>query len=85
MQSKYGEDENLLTVVEAADHLSCSPSNIRGLMKTGKLEYVRVGCSKGFRIAMSEVQNYIATNTEVSTSPVDRKKPVRFKSRHFNA
>jgi len=83
MRSNYSNNKTLLTVSEAANQLACSPGNIRGLMRAGKLKFIRVGCSKGFRIATSEVENYIAENTETCKRSVDRRKTTRFKSRHF--
>ena len=56
----------LLTVVEAAEHLCISRSKVYELLAAGELPSVRIGRTR--RIAMSALSEFIADHVETSTA-----------------
>ena len=60
------ETIQLLTVVEAAEHLCVSRSKVYELLAAGELPSVRIGRTR--RIAMSALADFIANHAEVGTA-----------------
>ena len=56
----------LLTVVEAAQHLCVSRSKVYELLADGELPSVRIGRTR--RIAMSALADFVADHAEVGTA-----------------
>jgi len=54
----------LISVVEAAKYLGCGEANVYGLIRSGVLPYVRVGCRKGYRIDREDIDRFIAERKE---------------------
>ncbi|MFO1043314.1 MAG: helix-turn-helix domain-containing protein [Planctomycetaceae bacterium] len=50
----------LLTIAEAAEALSASKSLIYQLVERGDLPYVPVGTSKGYRIDLRDLEQFIS-------------------------
>ena len=55
----------LLTVVDAAEHLRISRSKVYELLADGQLPSVRIGRTR--RIAMSALAEFVANHAETST------------------
>jgi excisionase family DNA binding protein len=64
---KPNEDrkETYLTIAEAAEYLRVSSRTVYRWLATGKLKFFRV--SKSTRIALSDLERFIASNTEGGT------------------
>ena len=60
------ESIQLLTVVEAAQHLHVSRSKLYELLAAGELPSVRIGRTR--RITMSALAEFVANHAEVGTA-----------------
>lgn len=71
----------LLTVKQAAERLSCSAANVYTLIETGALAVVQVGCRKGYRIDLRDLDSFVYDRKfRVQTaSPVKPASPTRLK------
>ena len=57
------EDRHLVTVREAAELLSVSPSTAYRLIRDGEISVMRVGQSgRGIRVTTASVRDYVARN-----------------------
>ena len=71
----------LLTVAEVAERLHCSTSLIYGLLKQGRLPYVRLGSGQGGkRICESDLEQFIVENKVVEQQIAP---PVKVKLKHL--
>lgn len=59
MKPKKSEVLKLLTIAQAADHLTCSPATVYALIEAGQLPVVSIGKSKGYRIDPSDLDAFI--------------------------
>ncbi len=50
----------LMTVVEVAEHLGCSRTNVYGLIGRGLLPVICVGRSKGYRVHPHDLDRFLA-------------------------
>jgi excisionase family DNA binding protein len=63
-------DKGLLTIMEAADYLSCGRTKLFELLGTGDLRVVKLG--RATRIPRHELDRWIATQTEAFGNGPDR-------------
>lgn len=70
---------NLLTVKEAAALLRVSRSTLYCLLKTGKLPFITVGSSKGYRFSLSDLEEFIDGNRKVFQTNEKPKRQRKFK------
>lgn len=75
----------LLTVAETARLLGCSRTNVYGLISTGELPVVSIGCSRGYRVDRRDIEAFIERRktckgggTPAVPPPRPRLKHIRF-------
>lgn len=69
----------LLTVLEACEMLRVSKGTLYGLIHAGRIPFVRVGQSKGFRLALSDIEDFIDGNRKVFQSEECTRRKRKFK------
>lgn len=56
------QEEKLLRVGTVAERLSCSARQVYKLIEEGKLECVKIGSLRGYRVTLSSLERFIASH-----------------------
>lgn len=77
-----GVEPRLLTVRQSAGQLGCSAANIYALINSGQLPIVRVGCCKGYRIDLQDIDAFISERKVQRAQPEPRSARPRPRLKH---
>ncbi len=73
LNSEPDSNVRLLTVAQAAEFLGCRVTNVYGLLRTGRLPFVRIGQRKGYRIDRRDLEQFVDSRKErriaIETTP----------------